>query len=147
MQYTNYPSKILQNSANRWREKRQNITSSLFECDEANKTKLNARILYLSTDETIKMNQIKFVFKIKQSKHYFPIEITLWYLYFIQNKSLESIEILPITILLDIIHFIAHPCSFFQPNKYKIMLYMMITRNCHYFCLQLYKKLYNCNLL
>ena len=65
MQYTNYPSKILQNSANRWREKRQNITSSLFECDEANKTKLNARILYLSTDETIKMNQIKFVFKIK----------------------------------------------------------------------------------
>ena len=65
MQDMNYPSKMLQNFANRWREKRQNITSSLFECDEANQTKLNARILYLSTDETIKMNQIKFVFKIK----------------------------------------------------------------------------------
>ena len=65
MQDMNYPLKMLPNHANRWREERQNITSLLFECDEANQTKLYARILYLSTDETIKMNQIKFVFKIK----------------------------------------------------------------------------------
>ena len=51
MQDMHFRSKMLQNHANRWREERQNIASSLFECDGAIQTKLNTSILYLSTDE------------------------------------------------------------------------------------------------